>query len=507
MPLPPPDDSVLRFEREWEALRAQADQPPPRRRVVRDKTQLAAALPYIEAAAHVADMVRHRLDVGYVWRGGYVGGHYVPPLVETGLRTQAEDAHVLRRFVQLTPRARRSDTGLHCGHTKGMLARPDTKLLGLDEAYVALNPTMRGAWRVDLDADFPSWIALRDDLEALVAAGRLPCLPHACVAWRCPHTGRVAHPHLWWLLPYGSSVWWAPEDPRCSRRIMSLYSGVVAGCTAALSPLGADPSAASLPLKGKSPLCPLWSSVFWNQSRFPSLSEWAEYVDTGVTAGRLARRAAREETGLDAEASNSRFLACQTLAFDTLRQMHAGDDPEYRDALADRAQLSALLQTRCRRAVAAMANEHRERLRSSAIFCRVADYAAGAWDPSRQRGGVDRGACADRVAGLALAERQAVGGRYGAGQRADTSRRTIAAAVAALRETGGIATQQAVADATGLSLRTVKRHWAVRALCAETGEGVTQCIDPQEAGGAGRDSEAPSSRTTEEGDAQRKTAA
>jgi hypothetical protein len=50
MPLPP-DESIRLFELHWAALRAQADQPAPRRRVVRDETQLAAALPYIEAAA------------------------------------------------------------------------------------------------------------------------------------------------------------------------------------------------------------------------------------------------------------------------------------------------------------------------------------------------------------------------------------------------------------------------------------------------------------------------
>jgi hypothetical protein len=86
MPLPPPDESVLRFERDWEAGRAQTDQPAPRRRVVRDETQLAAALPYIEAAASRKDLIERRLSVGYVWRGGDVGGRYVAPLVETGLR-------------------------------------------------------------------------------------------------------------------------------------------------------------------------------------------------------------------------------------------------------------------------------------------------------------------------------------------------------------------------------------------------------------------------------------
>jgi hypothetical protein len=285
------------------------------------------------------------------------------------------------------------------------------------------------------------------------------------VGWRCARTGKVEHPHLWWLLPHGAAVWFDKTDRRCNPRQIAFFKGVVGGCTAALLELGADPTACLLPLKGKSPLSPLWDSVFWNQSEFPSLADWAQHVDTGAKLSTLSRAAARRDSGLSAQRSNAAFLSLQRLAYGALRAMAEVGDPDYFASLDDRASLSDLLTDRCREDVAASAATHDDRRKAFAIFARVARHAAEAWDPASARRPVDRGACAAEVEGLQLSERQRIGALHAARAKSEETSRRIHDAYDAMAALG--AGTPTPASVTGffrltdrpLSEKTVRRHW------------------------------------------------
>ncbi|MBB4199944.1 hypothetical protein CCR94_10820 [Rhodoblastus sphagnicola] len=460
-------ESIARFEEDF-AKRSQARAKAKARRRERDGCDFEAC-DGIERLVEVAivrrDIIARRLAIGFEWRGGFVGDHFVHPFVEAGLRSNDEDAHVLRRFVAATPKPRRGDGGLMCGPTKGQLLSADAKILGLDEAYFELNRTMRIGWRIDLDADFASWDALRTGLESLVAQRRLPCLPHAAVGRSCPTTGKITHPHLWWLLPYGAAVWFDEADPRCNPKQIAFFKGVVGGCTAVLLELGADPTACLLPLKGKSPLSPVWDSVIWNQTDFPTLADWARHVDTRAKLSTLSRAAAQRDSGLSGAGSNGTFLALQRLAFDALRAMAEVGDPDYLAALDDRPALSRLLINRSRHDVAATAATREDRKRAFAIFIHVARYAAEAWNPKPNCRAVDRGACAADVEGLPKHARQRVGALYAAAVKSETTRRRIRDAYQGLANIGaGTPTPACVAGFLKLtdrplSEKTVRRQW------------------------------------------------
>jgi len=464
-------ESIKRFEQEFARLslaRAEAAFFRGRRPVDINDT-------FVRAALDRRDLITRRLSIGFEWRGGWVGDDFVHPFVEQGLRSTAEDAHVLRRFVAAAPKARRGEGGLMCGPTKGKLLSADAKVLGLDEAYFELNRIMRIGWRIDLDADFESWDVLREALETLVGGRRVPCLPHAAVGRLCLKTGQVKRPHLWWLLPYGAAVWVDETDPRCNPKQIAFFKGVVGGCTGALLDLGADPTACLLPLKGKSPLSPLWDSVFWNQTDFPTLADWACYVDTGARLSTLSRAAARRDSGLSAEGSNAAFLALQRLAHAALRAMAEIADPDYVAALDDRPALKRLLMRRCRREVAATAATPEDRRRAFAVFDRVARYAAETWTPNRARRPVDRGVCAPEVEGLPLSARQRVGALYAAGVKSEATRRRIRDAYIGLATIGaGTPTPASIAGFFTLSERplsekTIRRHWGAIVGAIESG--------------------------------------
>jgi hypothetical protein len=457
--VPAPVDPIAAFEADWARIR-QSDQTPPRRRR-RTQDHNDDRDDYVQAAMSRRELIRLRLDpdVGFVWRGGTIGRYRIDAFSEVGLKTEEPEAHVLRRFVQLAPRVHRGEGGLQTGQDKGRLLRADSKLLALDDPYIELNKVMRGAWRVESDNTWPSWESLRDDLEQLVDNHKLPCLPHAVVAWEDPASGKVYRPHFWFLLPYKSSVWWSNDDIRCNRMIMNLYSGVVRGCTAAIIPIGADPTAIMLPLKGKNPLSPLWESRFWNSHHFPNLSDWAEYVDTRMSTGRLVRAAAARDSHSPASQSNSEFAALQRLAYDELRVLHTAKDPAYVSALGNRALLANLLERACRDRIAHMEGNDRDRKRRFAIFSRVVTYAAVSWRPEKCRPAVDRGACSHLTRGRPLKERQVVAGVYAAQQNRNRCRSLVVTAVAGLLSQRLPVSKAAVARLTGLSWPTVAKWW------------------------------------------------
>lgn len=404
---------------------------------------------FVASAQSRRDLIHRRLAVGFEHFGGIVAGRHHAPFTERGVRSEA--SHVLRRIVHATPRTSR----MRVGRDKGAVWTTDSKLLGLDEPYIHLNAEVRSVFRIDLDHSFPSWGALRQEVADLA----LPCLPSVAVAFE-DETRRIERPHLLWLLPYNGGVWFS-DDPSCRRDIMSLWRGVHAGITKTLMPLGADPGALSNPDKIKCPLSPFWSVQVWNETAFPSLSEWAGWVDTSTSRDRMIRDSAAALSGMERTASNALFAAAQELSFGTLREWHHAADADYagailrrdRDALAER-----LFRALVGRVSAAASNPKQ----GQAVLYRVATYAADHWDPSRagRDGSRDRGACADAVEDVqGVAARQAVGARYAAGLRRSRSADAIREAIEAARAAGDAITVSGIARRSGMDRKTVRANW------------------------------------------------
>ncbi|MBD8877665.1 hypothetical protein [Roseibium polysiphoniae] len=331
----------------------------------------------------------------------------------------------------------------------------DAKVLALDEPWLVLNGKVRGVFRIDLDITFRGWDTLRYEIEQL----SLPCLPHVVVGHELPD-GSIERPHLLYFLPFGSEVWFDPEDPRCRRDIMSLWRGVHAGITKAFLPLGADPGALSNPVRIKNPMSPFWDIQVWNEQTFPDLSEWASWVDTSTSRDAMIRESAERLSRLDKTASNALFTTLQRRAFEVLREMRTSNDPIYVETISsgNRGRLAEALFDRLVPEAVTMASHPKQAL---AILYRVTPFAATRWDPVRASRDErkDRGACAAEVEGLNLHERHAVGGRYGAAERARKSVQAIREAIAVLRAEGRKISKSEVSRRTGLSRPTIYAHW------------------------------------------------
>ncbi len=170
---------------------------------------------FVERVLSRKEAIRRRLDQGFKCFGEEIGGRYRTPFEEAGLRSH--DHHLLRRIVQLTPKAKR----LQSGRAKDVMSCGDVKLLALDEPWLVLNPEFRAVFRIDLDFTYRSWGSLRHEIEQLM----LPCVPHIAVGFELPN-GCVERPHLLYFLPFGSEVWVSREDDRCRTDIISLWKGV-----------------------------------------------------------------------------------------------------------------------------------------------------------------------------------------------------------------------------------------------------------------------------------------
>ncbi len=394
--------------------------------------------------------MRRRLSVGFECHGEEVGGRWRAPFVEEGLRS--EQSHVLRRIVQLTPKAALMTTG----RAKDVMRSTDSKLLGLDDPYIVLNTKVRGVFRLDLDLTFRSWKALRFEVSELP----LPCLPHAAIGFELPD-GRVERPHLLYLLPYGSEVWFAPEDERCRRDIMGLWRGVHAGMVKTFLPLGADPGGLANPMRIKNPLSPFWTVKLWNEGVFPDLAEWAGWVDTATTRDAMIRESAAALSGAGRRASNVLFTTLQEWSYAALREMHREQDADYGAAILakDRDRLAELLFDRLVAGASKLAEQPKQ---AQAILYRVVTYAADHWDPARvtRDRTRDRGVCGDDVERLPdLRSRQTVGARYAAGLRSDRSLQRLVEAMQQASKDVQALTKSAMAAKAGLSRPTVHRHW------------------------------------------------
>ncbi len=413
----------------------------------------------VDRAASRAAAVDARWRCGHVWIGGYVGGnraYYKAAQIYQGL---VSDEHaVLQLFVAKLPKA----ANLMTGATKAQVGRGDSKLLALDEAYVAANSQMRGILRVEVDAVFPGGFA---EVESLCHAAGVP-LPNVVVGY-VDRRGALWRPHLLWVLDKSVTFCGKGRSPN-----RALWHRVLRGLTHALVPGGADPGGLSNPMRVKNPLCPVWDRAILADRPY-SLADIKPHVRPDVTeqdlADAVADRAADHVTAAEPipdplAGSNALFAALRDWARDHVvaRQAAGAEIEEWRAEMVIHA---LALATRC--------GCTEERARATAL--RVADYT---WTrPPRQPLPAEE---------VARRRRDAAHGTHEM-RRDKTGEAVVAAYLDFLDRYGAAPTQQEVAAVIGKTRKTVGGYWPAAREAAEQRMGN---MLPSVKKGAGADAQA-----------------
>jgi len=426
------------------------------------------------AASEQKHLVRKRLEEGFEHRfEREIGGRVRQPFKEMGLRSEADA--VLKYFVTLVPqggKARASDDKAN------LAVQCKSKLLTLDYPYIELKREFMAALRVDCDGVFHTPETCLFLLTEAVRDGRIPCLPHIVVGDLLDN-GQLARPHLIWMLPQGAAVW-RSEDNRCRQQPIRLFDAVARGLAAALIDIGADPAAPTMTGRMKCPTSPFWLTLTPNAEVWPTLTEYAEYVDTGISRAALARKAAVVQSGLGLTASNQIFDVLRTEGRRLLAEWHFRADSRMKGS-------RAVLADHLHEALAAFAKESGSSEEGvSYVTAKVVDYLASHFDPAKLEGKtVNRGKLLDVVAGLqTVTERQAAGGRYSGKAKGVSTFEKLLAAYRRLQVSGTPITQTALAKASGISRRTVISRWAeivTAEVCNREGC-ENRCIDKKVAG-------------------------
>jgi hypothetical protein len=419
-------------------------------------------------------MVAARLRYGFEHRnhGQVIVGRTHDNFVEQGLRSNQ-----LGLAGKLFVWGCRKGRHLRGGNGKEvMLELGRDKVLGLDVAYIEGNRAMVSLIRVDLDMTFPSTDHAVRALRQVVDDGDLPCMPHLIVGdvgharirtkgedgveHETVHRKALIRPHLWVQLPYGSAVNAGPNGRAHPKRLLA---GVARGINLTLLHLGADPAASVWLVRGKNPLSPfLWSEAL-NNDFWPTLSDWAEWVDTRVVPEVLSRKAAEVQSGLGKGPSNLAFTEWQKEAYRILRGLHAAGDETYVEATQpsiDSEALADLLRTHM-----PMSSLDRDPSWSEAaadrILGQVIGYASASWDPAKaETVRKARGAMRHVTEGLSTRKAQAEAGKRSGGLKADQALRALVEAYEDMRASGKKPTQTAVARQAGVARETASRRWS-----------------------------------------------
>jgi Replicase family len=389
--------------------------------------------------------VTERGQAGFVWPGGAVGcnpAYQLGPLRFSGL---VSDHHpILRFFASKLPRGR----DLTCGDHKALAdsAPHGSKLLGCDAAYIDGLKPMRGFLRVEVDRPLKF-----EDIERACQEAGIPS-PNIAVGWM-DAAGSVRNPHLIWLLHNSVAF-----TPRGKPRFKLLFQRVLAGITAALLPMGADPGGMFNSMRVKNPLSPVWRRHIYVEAPY-TLDALRACVDMTVALPEpRSTVAALDHPDLAISVgSNAAFRYLALWARQEVRRMR---DERAVGPEAWRAHVDAFAEDWADRLPGL--NERnaaciRQQVRKLAR--QVADWTWVNVKPARH---------ATPLSPAEIASLQANAGRATGEKRAARSRTEIVAAALRLKELGGVPTQagvQAAVCASGrrISLRSVERHWpAVR---------------------------------------------
>ena len=416
-----------------------------------DNAPVFADLRAQKAAVIKAD-VEVRMCRGYEWSGGGVGGngdYEKAPFVYRGL---VSDEHpILMAFCSKLPRAKR----LRVADGKAETYTPETKLLGLDSAYVEANKSMGGIVRVEIDSNM-------SETETREACDRLAVpLPNIIVGWK-DAAGRYVRPHLMWVLH--DSV---PLTGLLCSRFRSLFRGVSRGLTKALLSIGADPGGLSNPHRHKSPLSPLWDRAVVAQQPY-DLGDLRLHVDITVRMKVLAELAAEMRGGSTpapvADHPLPEVAAESNRLFAHLSRWARTEVVQLRAACGERQEFDILVADESYRFAAGLAGDAAKSEKAALRCARaVAEWTWVEYKAPQPKEAV--------LSGEALAARQADGGRRGAAVRRGRSEEVLVAAAVRLAA-GGVAPTQvevlaAVVGEGVRGVRTVRRHWpAIQAAVA-----------------------------------------
>lgn len=401
-----------------------------------------------------------------------VGGRMRDPFAEMGLRSETLLSIAVQYFVACVPKGGRLRSSMDKANL-GVQAR--SKVLALDYPWIEANKQVLSVIRIDCDRVFESPQQCVMALRELVG-DRLPCMPHLVTGDLRPD-GRYSRPHLYFLLPVGHGVWNDPEDSRCRMDIVRLFHAVSLGLVSALIDLGADPCAPVLTLRGKNPLSPYWHTICPNDDVWPTLADYADWVDLSASREKLARRAGGLQSGLGIEGSNALFNALRREAFAILRQWHFSADPRGKGEFGR-------IADELHQALIASIPDRRGGLTETQVdllIAKIADYAAGAWDASKlETSRKARGRLLHVTEGISTVRaRQATGAVYASATKAERALSVLVDAYIRVRGAGSVLTQTAVAAEAGVHRRTAIRRWReVLEAVGESGEGCdNRCID------------------------------
>lgn len=406
--------------------------------------------------------VRRRLEVGYEHTdiGQRVLGRTRDDFVEAGLRS-IEFGRTGRLFVAGCRKA----NGLRGGMDKAVVDNlGPSKLLALDAPYIEVNRSMLSAIRIDLDAVFPSIDHAESAIRQVVADGGLPVMPHLMCGdtigmeleggW---HPEAFVRPHLWVLLPYGSAVCFTPAGRAQPKRLLA---AVYRGLCRALLHLGADPNASVLLGRGKNPLSPYLSTALLNDSAWPSLTDWAGWLDTRTDTETLVRMAAEVQSKADTASSNVAFTAWQKAAYDTLRVAHLSDEPDYVQTIESRDRVLLADWLRWKLPLRALDTTGLSRDAADRILGKVIDYAASRWDPDMVRGrAAARGAMRHLTVGMTAAQARTASAARSSAMKAEHNIAAIQRAVDAIAGEGYRPTKAEVSRRSGVHRNVVAKRW------------------------------------------------
>lgn len=408
---------------------------------------------FAEINAYEREAVKERLKNGFRHHFAMkVGRRHREPFTELGLRSEIFGSVAARYFVSCLPRRGR----LRGSMDKGSLAvQARSKLLSLDYPWIEANKKVMSVIRIDCDRVFASPGQCLVELGELVGH-KIPCLPHLITGDLLPD-GRYSRPHFYFLLPQGHAVWNDPDDKRCRVDIVRLFQAVSLGLTKALLDLGADPCAPTLTLRGKNPLSPYWHTLCPNDTTWPTLSDYAGWVDMSVSREKLVRQAAAAQSEIGIEGSNPYFNGLRKEAFRILREWHFDSDPRGR---GERGRIADELHQMLIPLIAESGSGLTE-IQQEILVAKIADYAAGAWDVSKvETINKARGRLLHVTERMdTVAKRQAAGATYAAATKAGQALGALVEAYRRLRQEGYPVSQTAVAAAAGVHRRTAIRRW------------------------------------------------
>lgn len=408
-----------------------------------------------QRAAETKQAVNARMRYGYHWKGGSVGdnaAYHRDPFTYQGL--VSDDHPILKKFVEKTPKAARLKTG----HTKAESYGDPSKLIALDNVYVDANSQMRGVLRVELDQVCPSFQSLK---TAIMMEG-VP-QPNLVVGY-IDRKGQLHNPHLLWIIDHS-----VPFVGKGRFEFMGLYIAVLRALNAALLPIGADPRGLLNANRHKNPLSPLWDRAVIAETPY-TLDQLRMGLSAACPLNEAQKRLQEAEGSRSspiltpdhpdlavAAKSNAVFAALTVFArkhIDWHRE-HGSLEEFEQEVAAEALRIVPWSRAAERQAVATA-------------------KSVASWNWENWKTGAERQP--KHATPAARAEARADAARQTATARTEQTVGHLAGMAQGIKDSGQKLTQASLAQASGKSVETVKRHWqAVQNAIAPTSKkGVIQ---------------------------------